>query len=123
MKETKTSYDMIKEYVQDYNKTLSDYFENYDGFADCDNEADENGYTGNFAHDFCDLDVNWVVESTDGSYMGCKITLTVGGPFCEIDTGAGIIYGRWGTGFYCEPLLTTRNIDSVMSDYYECTRV
>lgn len=122
MKETKTSYDMIKEYVQNCNETLSDYFDNYDGFADCDNEPDENGYTGNFRKDFCDLNVNWVVY-TDGYYRGCKITLTVGGPFCEIDTDAGIIYGRWGTGFYCEPLLTTRNINSVMSDYYECTRV
>ena len=69
------------------------------------------------------LDFEYTIGA-DGSYLGVRVYVTLGGPNVWIDTRRGEIGGAWGTGRADRwlPSEIADEIDEIFREYYEMTK-
>ena len=84
----------------------------------------ENGSSGDLYEYFSDcLDIEYIIGS-DGSYRGCNITITTGGPHIEVQTRRAKVCLWWGgeEASWHISRDTADAIDGIFEEYYQCLR-
>lgn len=88
------------------------------------NATNDDGEQTTFYDYFEDpLDYEYTIGA-DGSYLGVRVYVTLGGPNVWIDTRRGEIGGAWGTDRADRwlPREICDEIDEIFSEYYNATR-
>lgn len=88
------------------------------------NETNDDGEQATFYDYFEDpLDYEYTIGA-DGSYIGVRVYVALGGPNVWVDTRRGEIGGAWGTDRADRwlPREICDEIDEIFSEYYNATR-